>query len=125
MTTLNEKIIGKEITINGDDGDEGTFLILTDEMADKRVREYIRESLWAFKSEFILEHSKVELPVIYLEELQGQTCESCNELVFALLEDFDEFVKDAVKADGRGHYIAQYDGKEIKLENGLYMYRVN
>lgn len=125
MTTLNEKIIGKEITINGDDGDEGTFFILTDEMADKRVREYIRESLWAFKSEFILEHSKVELPVIYLEELQGQTCESCNELVFALLEDFDEFVKDAVKADGRGHYIAQYDGKEIKLENGLYMYRVN
>lgn len=125
MTTLNEKIIGKEITINGDDGDEGTFLILTDEMADKRAREYIRESLWAFKSEFILEHSKVELPVIYLEELQGQACESCNELVFALLEDFDEFVKDAVKADGRGHYIAQYDGKEIKLENGLYMYRVN
>lgn len=125
MKTLNEMIIGKEITINGDDGDEGTFLILTDEMADKRAREYIRESLWAFKSEFILEHSKVKMPVIYLEELQGQTCESCNELVFALLEDFDEFVEDAVKADGRGHFIAQYDGKEIKLENGLYMYRVN
>lgn len=125
MKTLNEMIIGKEITIYGDDGDEGTFLILTDEMADKRVKEYIRESLWAFKSEFILKHSKVKMPVIYLEELQGETCESCNELIFAILRDFDEFVEDAINADGRGHFIAQYDGKEIELENGLYMYRVN
>jgi hypothetical protein len=40
----------------------------------------------------------------------------------------DDFVKDAISADGRGHFLNKYDGKEIEVViNGavLYVYRIN
>lgn len=119
--------------------DENTFtygsqeyMVLNDEEADKKTEEYIRESLWAFNANFILNHSKIEdcgLEVLKaFEEMQEKLCESANELVYALIEDFDDFVQDAIDADGRGHFISQYDGEEneVKVNNEwLYIYRTN
>lgn len=111
-------------------GDE-EYLVLTDEEADKKAREEIRESLWAFNTEFILEHSvisnysNVTEIINALNKVQSELCESVNEFVYALIvENFDEFVEDAVISDGRGHFISRYDGNENEL-NDYYIYRVD
>lgn len=52
-------------------------------------------------------------------------CESANEIVFLpIIEDFEDFVSDAIDADGRGHFLSTYDGEEVEHE-GFYLYRVN
>ena len=59
-----------------------------------------------------------------LEEAQSRCCESANGLVKALINDMDEFVEDAINADGRGHFLAQYDGNENEQDD-FYIYRVD
>lgn len=109
----------------------GEFLVLTDDEADEKVKEEIRQSLWAFNPDFILRHTKAyENTTDYedraiieaLKEVQGKICEGANELVYALINDFDEFCEDAIDADGRGHFLSYYDGKEYESDN-FYIYR--
>lgn len=106
------------------DGEE--FLVLSDDEADERVREYILGSVWAFRSEFLAGHLKdgVDQEVIELIQSNGK-CESNNSAILSLIEDIDHFVKDAILADGRGHFLASYDGDEIELNQGYYAYRIN
>ena len=40
------------------------------------------------------------------------------------IEDFDDFIDDAVSSDGRGHFISRYDGDENE-QDGYYIYRCN
>jgi len=101
------------------------YLVLTDEEADDLVRERIEESLWAFNAEFIASHTKPRLAgpaVKALREVQEKLCERANDLVLALIDDFDRFVQDAIGADGRGHFLAQHDGheNEIKVDGTFY-----
>lgn len=109
----------------------GEFLVLTDDEADEKAREEIRQSLWAFNPEFILKHTKVyenttdyedEAIIEALKEVQSRICESANELVYALINDFDEFCEDAIYVDGRGHFLAYYDGSEYE-SGDYYIYR--
>lgn len=111
----------------------GDYKVLTDEEADEETREVILESLWAFKADFIIRHTEfwntcTGLEAMdaedALEEMQGKLCESANALVRALIADIDKFVEDAIDADGRGHFLAFYDGLED--ESGkYYVYRTN
>lgn len=113
------------------------YLVLTDEEANKRAREDIERSLWAFNTSFILEHcSTYNRMSIWeydsakeaLNEVQSKCCESANELVRALIQDMDEFVEDAICADGRGHFISMYDGCEHEEKLGdiyYYIYRLS
>jgi hypothetical protein len=107
------------------------YAIGSDVEAQKAVSEYIKQSLWAFNASFILCHSKTgynpELENC-LKQMQGKLCESANSLVEALIEDLDEFIEDAIGADGRGHFLSSYDGneEEIKVNNEYYYgYRLN
>ena len=104
------------------------YLVLTDEEADERARENILDSLWAFNTEFILSHSKIECISDRTEKafrkMQMELCESANEIIKAIIEDLDEFVADAISADGRGHFLSSYDGTENKIEE-FYIYRTN
>lgn len=109
------------------------YLILTDEEADEKTAEEIKSSLWAFNSDFIIRHCKnyddmdnyeYNAAVESLQEAQKNQCESLNGLVYALIDDIDEFIEDAIIADGRGHFISYYDGAENEL-NDLYIYRLN
>lgn len=109
------------------------YLILTDEEADEKTKEYILDSLWAFNASFIIEHmaSRDELSnhnykmmEKALELIQSDLCESANVVMQRLIEDIDEFVDDAIKADGRGHFLSGYDGNENE-EEGYFIYRVN
>lgn len=108
------------------------FLALDDNEADQRAEEYINDSLWAFNASFIASHTRVNLDdraIKALEKMQGELCEDANDLVRALIHDFDHFVKDAISADGRGHFLAPYDfnEEEVTLDTGetFYIYRTN
>ena len=111
----------------------GDYKVLTDEEADEETREEIINSLWAFKAEFIIRHTEFWNTCTgqeamdaedALKEMQGKLCESANTLVKALIADIDKFVEDAIDNDGRGHFLAYYDGLED--ESGeYYIYRTN
>lgn len=140
-----EEYLGVEVTESGyddnvfetDDGDE--YLVVDEDQADEFVREEIENSIWAFNADFILKHMKgyddipmedEESVVKAIKLVQEKLSESATPLIRAIIDDFDEFVEDAVDADGRGHFLASYDGEEIELadDNGyiqFYAYQIN
>lgn len=96
----------------------------------------ILESLWAFNVEFILSECELECDEDAkkaFREMLGKVCEGGNAFVNALIAGtcgLEKFCQDAIAADGRGHFLATYDGKEVKVkyrdhENFLYLYRIN
>lgn len=110
------------------------YLVLTDEEADADARAAILDSLWAFNAEFVQAHSKAlassSVNVIeHVRKMQEELCEDAGPLIRAMIDDLDHFVEDAIKADGRGHFLSGYDGEEneVRLADGsyLFIYRVN
>ena len=102
------------------------WLVLTDDEADEAADEQIREGLWAFKTEFLASHfprSLNQRAIEALAKLQEKLCEDAQPLIEALV-DIDDVVTAAIRADGRGHWIADYDGQEVELPGGFYGYRV-
>ncbi len=119
--------------------DENTFevgnreyMVLTDTEADERVQEDIKDTVWAFNADFIIEHSSIldydKGSYQIIKAIQEQ-CENGNEAMLKLIRNFDRFVEDAIDADGRGHFLSTYDGKEHEFydEDGedYYIYRMN
>lgn len=105
-----------------------TYLVLTDSEADEAAAEYIKTSLWAFNASFLAEQT--ELPEEVFSSLQESRSEDANETFLTLVEkcgDLEEFVSAAIGADGRGHFLAQYDGNENEAGDSLqfYIYRTN
>ena len=97
------------------DGEEYAVAI-SDEEADKAAAAYIKDSLWTFNTEFIINHSKLPQEATeMLRVFQENKCEGANETIAALIEDMDEFISDAIAADGRGRFLSHYDGKEKPL----------
>jgi len=112
----------------------GEYLVLTDEEADDAARERISESLWAFNASFIVAHA--DLPSEAEEMIRGfqeAKCEGANDTIRGMIKDLDHFVNDAVACDGRGHFLAGYDGEEneavVTAEDGtrtyLFIFRTN
>ena len=141
IKALAEFLEVSEDEITGSEyGDENTFsydgaeyLVLDEEGADAKAREEIEYSLWAFNADFIIQHcknyeemdnSEYQSAVESLRHAQEQCCENANGLVKALIDDMEEFMEDAIMADGRGHFISRYDGEEYEM-NGFYIYRVD
>lgn len=111
------------------DVDDEEYLVLTDDEADTRLQAEIRESVWAFDPGFIAEHSSAcsanrKAFAGLFEIAREKLCEDANPLFLEIIDDFDEFVDDAKAIDGRAHFLAQYDDKELELGDGLYAYRV-
>lgn len=123
VSDISESTYGE----NSFDAEGGEYLVLTDGEADELVAERIKESLWAFNAEFIASHTKHGLDDAQIEaikEMQGRLCESANSIIEALIEDLDYFIEDAIRADGRGHFIASYDFEEGELGD-YFIYRTN
>ena len=93
-----------------------TWLVLTEEEADERAREYIRESVWAFNASFLAAYMPVGIGVAEIEQIRGDRCEDANPAILALIKaggsSFEDFADDAIAADGRGQFLATYDGEE-------------
>ncbi len=106
----------------------GDYLVLTDKEADERAYEEMRETVWTFNTDFIISHSVLtevnDNVVNALKKMQGELCEDANEFILKIIEDFDEFVEDAIYYDGRGHFLSFYDGSEEE-QNGFFIYRVD
>ena len=137
MENKKIKALSDYLQISSDEAknliDNEDYLVLTDEEATERAAEEIKNSLWAFNADFILNHCKNadsmdcyewDSAVEALRDAQGRSCESLNGLCFALIDDMEEFIEDAIEADGRGHFIAFYDGEENE-QNGFFIYRLN
>ena len=106
--------------------DGGEYLIaLEEEEADKACYEYIENSIWAFNPFFL--EQMTDVPAEIFEAMQDK-CESINEALQILVMrtcGMQDFVDQAISWDGRGHFLAYYDGREIELECGAFAYRVN
>lgn len=109
------------------------YKVLTDEEANKTVEDYIKDNLWAFNADFILDHSNITIiedeceyssAIEALEKIQETFCEDANAFIKLLIMDFNEFVEDVIIVDGRGHFISLYDGKEHEVDN-FYIYHTN
>ena len=81
-----------------------------------------------FNTDFILDHSNLsewnERTEKAFRKMQSELCEDANEIVKAIITNMDEFVSDAISADGRGHFLAGYDGEENEQDE-FYIYRTN
>ena len=106
---------------------EKEYMILTEEEAQEKAKEYILDSIWAFNADFIIEHSKVldfdDASQSIIKAIQAQ-CESGNEAMKKLIDDIDTFIEDAINADGRGHFMNSYDGNEAQ-DGEYFIYRIN
>lgn len=77
---------------------------------------------------YSMDKQKAEIPEKEYTEMAGKLCESFNKAVLAMIPDKNHFVKDAILADGRGHFLSQYDGQENEIKvNGVwyFIYRCN
>ena len=97
------------------------YLILTDEEADQVAEDYIKDSVWAFNPSFLASHTGIDEEIF---EMLQDKCESSNEVITNSIKDMEEFIADAIGADGRGHFISSYDGEEEEL-NDFFVYRMN
>ena len=107
------------------DFDSEDFFVYTDEEADEAVREDIEEMVWAFNPSFLSAHTGVDEEVFVA---LADRCEANNDAYKRMIKDFNAFVEDAVKCDGRGHFLAGYDHQEDYVTfNGItyYIYRRN
>lgn len=140
---INEAVIKKEwdsyyneyrFDVYGDD-----FLVLNDDRAYETAFHEISQELWAFNDDFIVDHIKDDIKYgsypVDLSELkaalgvmQKKLCECANAIIYALIDDLEEFVKDAIAADGRGHFISSYNCEEHEVAvdgETYYIYRLS
>ena len=106
------------------------YLVLTDDEADEKAPDYIRESVWAFRKSFLDGHSEA------IRNIDDQAwdkfqegCERVNAAIWAMIDDKEHFINEAILCDGRGNFLAGYDSEEneSKADDGeyLYIYRVS
>ena len=61
--------------------------------------------------------------------MRGDSCEGCNDAMIALVDagsGMDQFISDAISADGLGHFLAHYDGNENESPCGQFLiFRTN
>jgi hypothetical protein len=104
------------------------YALGTDQDADAAARDYIDESLWAFNAEFILSCCGLDLSgAESLRHMQEKAYEGAQDFIASLIKKtcgLDYFVERATNEDGRGHFLARYDGEEIELPNNFYAYRI-
>ncbi len=117
---------------NAFEAEKNEYLVLTDEEADKVCHDYIEESLWAFKVSFLARYTdalKDPNSQKAWEKIMETACERANPIVRGLLgANLDKAIDDAIREDGRGAFLAQYDSKEHSQKtNGVtyFIYRVN
>lgn len=99
------------------------FLVLTDDEADQKTADYIRESICFFNSDFIAYHTVLDSEAI--QAICKDKYEDINPALIALIGDgMQDFIDDAIGADGRGHFLSSYDGNEIEIGE-YFIYQVN
>ena len=102
------------------------YAVGTDEEANYAAAEDTKEHVWAFNKDFIIRHSSAldfNGSEKVLESIQDHS-ENANPIILKLIDNIDDFIKDAIQSDGRGHFLSGYDGEENEY-NDYYIYRLN
>ena len=113
------------------DNEKDNYIVLTDDEANEKAKEYILDSVWAFNADFIIDHASAldHSPASYkIVEAIREQYESGNDAMLKLIDNDDEFIEDAISADGRGHFLNTYDGNENEetvCGQTFYIYRMN
>lgn len=93
---------------------DDNYVVMRDEEADAAALEYVRESVQYFSASFLA--GFLDLDVEIIEAIQGVNEEKARVALLALLGDrLDDFVDEAISCDGRGHFLASYDGNEFEF----------
>jgi len=98
------------------------YLVLTDDEADRRTADYIKESVWAFNPSFLVGYLPEGVDEDVIKILQ-EKYEGANEAIYNMIDDIDQFVEDAICADGRGHFLSTWNGHEHE-QGEYFIYRV-
>ena len=101
----------------------GDFMVLTEGEAQARAQEYITETLWAFRPGFLARF--IPMHPESIDRMQKALNDDANPAFLAMVKDLNRLCFEAIQEDGRGHYLASYDGDEIKLPGGFFAYRIN
>ena len=101
--------------------DEEDAVAKNEETANKAARRAIEDSICYFNPSFLADHSDVPEDVfVFL----ANKCFDNNEAYKSMIYDVDDFVDDAIDADGRGHFLSGYDGEEHEIGE-YFLYRIN
>jgi hypothetical protein len=126
LTFSQVKAICKLYDLKPTEIDFDDYLILTDEEANEMVREFIKNHVWTFRPSFLSNCTGIDESVF--EAIQANNkCEDNNDAVLSIIETtsaMEHVVGEAIDADGRGHFLAGYDGNENELPSGLFIYRI-
>lgn len=95
-------------------GAEHDYIAFDEDHREIEVAEYIKESLWAFNTWFLLDHVPEGITEEALAIIQ-EKCEEANNPILAMVEDFDALVEEATSLDGYGHFLNSYDGEEYEV----------
>lgn len=132
VTTLGEPLEVSKHDENTFKYEHQEYLVLTDEEAGRLAKEWILDSVWAFNPSFLASHCEIDEDDIEMIQDNGR-CEDNNKIFLRLLNDPNAFVEDAIKCDGRGHFMSSYDGEEYEFfykdstgtSQYYYIYRTN
>lgn len=102
--------------------DSGDWSILTDEEANEQVKEYIAQSCVYFNATFLADMT--DLPEEVFEALQDKCNEEACLKIIEQTCGLDDFVEEAIRYDGRGHFLNSYDGHEYEVGQ-YFIYRHN
>jgi hypothetical protein len=101
--------------------DEEYAVAKDEETANKAARRAIEDSICYFNPSFLADHSDVPEDVfVFL----ANKCFDNNEAYKSMIYDVDDFVDDAIDADGREHFLSGYDGEEHEIGE-YFLYRIN
>jgi len=123
---LEDVITEESYNDNAFEAEGNTYLVLTDSEADEAAEEYVTSSLCFFNASFLA--SETGLPEEVFSALQ-EKYEDANETLLTLVNAHCEggikaFTEEAIRYDGRGHFLSQYDGSEGEA-GSFYIYRTN
>jgi len=91
--------------------------ILYDELRDSSI-------LDSKKEEYANQLASTMDPMDWLKEIYSEK-DLAKLIVDEDMIDMEALIEECIRLDGRGHFIAYYDGNELDLGNGLFAYQVN
>jgi len=110
------------------------YLVCTEEESINKAYDYVENNLWAFNAKFLVKYmpwidffndKKEQALVESLRIMQEKLCEDCNPIIYKLIgKRIHDLFNEAVRLDGMGHLLAQYDFIE-RAEGDFFIYRTN
>lgn len=99
------------------------YMVLNIFQREEMMKDYVRQSLWAFNPSFMSSITNISEKVF---STLSELCEEANEAIESIVDHtcgMEHLIQEAVDADGYGHFISSYDGDELELSDKYFAYR--